>query len=77
MPIHSHNLIARNVAWMHLEMGLGNSVGHSSLHDVRKKLEEWEIVVGQPQHRPTVLGRTQVLIVVHGPMVQRANMYAE
>ena len=83
MPTHCHNEITRNVAWTHLEMGLdghevvGDSVGHGSLHDVREKLEEWEIVVSQPRHQPAVIGGTQALVVAHGPMALLANAYAE
>ena len=54
MPTHHCNEISRNVAWMHLEMGLdghevvSDSIGYGGLHDVRQKLEEWEIVVSRP-----------------------------
>ena len=81
MPTHCHNEIARNVAWMLLKMGLdgqeviGDSIGNSGLHDVRMKLAEWEIMVGQPRHQSAVIGGTQALVVTHGPMVLPAIVY--
>jgi len=81
MPTHCCNEIARDVARTLLKMGLdgqevvGDSIGDSSLHDVRMKLVEWEIMVGQPQHQPTVIGGTWALIVMHGPMAPPAIVY--
>ena len=81
MPTHHCNEIARNMVGMCQEMGLdghkviSDSIGDGSLHDVRDKLEEWTIVVGQPQHQPAVIGGTWALIVVHRPMVPPAIMY--
>ena len=54
---------------------ISDSIGDGSLHDVRDKLEEWTIVVGQPQHQPAVIGGTWALIVVHGPTAPPAIAY--
>jgi len=54
MPTHHCNQIARNLAGMCREMGLdgqkllATALEMVALHDVRDKLEEWTIVVGQP-----------------------------
>src|SRR5882724_4522405 len=75
MPTHHHDKIARGVTWLLLQVGLdgqevvGDSVGDGGLHGLRVKLDEWEIMVGQPRHHPTVIGGTWALVVMHGPMV--------
>ena len=80
MPTHSCNEIARDMTRVLLKMVLdgqeivGNSIGNGGLHGVRVKLEEWEIMVGQPQHQPTVIGGTWALIVVHGTTALPAIM---
>jgi len=53
-----------------LEMGLNHLEVIGSLHVRRRKLEEYAIMVGRPQHQPTVIGEIQVLMVVHGPRTQ-------
>jgi len=74
MPAHSSDEVPRSVLGASREVGLdvhqviGDSIGNGGLHGVRAKLEEWEIMVGWPRHLPTVIGRTQVLVVAHGPM---------
>jgi len=55
MPAHCSDEDPGNMAWLHLEVGLdghkivSNSTGDGSLHDGREKLEEWAMLVGQPQ----------------------------
>src|SRR5882724_1396507 len=64
MPAHNSNEVPGSVLGASREVGLdghqviGNSIGNGSLHGVRAKLEEWEIMVGQPRHQPAVIGRT-------------------
>ena len=73
MPTHHRDEIARGVTWSLLQVGLngqevvGDSIGDGSLHDMRVKLAEWEIMVSWPRHHPTVIGGTWELIVAHGP----------
>ena len=75
MPTHRCDEIARGVTWSLLQVGLdgqeviGDSVGDSGLHGMRVKLDEWEIMVNRARHHPTVIGGTQVLVVMHGPTV--------
>src|SRR5882724_13539402 len=73
MPAHSSDEVPGSVLGASCEVGLdghqviSDGIGNGSLHGVRAKLEEWEIMVSQPQHQPTVIGRTQALVVTHGP----------
>ena len=75
MPANSSDEVPGSVLGPSREVGLdghqviGNSIGNGSLHGVRAKLEEWEIMVGQPRHQPAVIGRTQAFVVAHGPTV--------
>ena len=63
------------MAWLHLEMGLdgheviGNSAGDGGLHGGIGKLDQRAILVSWPQHQPIIIGRTQALVVTHGPLM--------
>jgi len=56
MPAHSSDEVPGSVLEASHEVGLdghqviGDGIGNSGLHGVRVKLEEWEIMVGQPRH---------------------------
>ena len=83
MPTHRRNEIARDKTWTCREMGpdghevVSNGVGHSSLHEGRGKLEEQAIVVGQPRHQTTVIGRPQARMTAHGPRMLLAMRVEE
>ena len=73
MPAHHSDEVAGNVIGVGCEMGLGSHqvISHCArygcLHAGREKLDWRAILVSQPQYHPAIIGRTQVLIVVHGP----------
>src|SRR5882724_8900194 len=74
MPAHSSDEVPGSVLGAGREVGLdghqviGDGIGNGGLHGMRVKLEEWEIMVGQPRHQPAVIGGTQALVVMHRPM---------
>src|SRR5882724_7342463 len=70
MPTHGCHQIPRGMAGSCLEMGLNRLEVIGSLHVRRRKLEEYVIMVGRPQHQPTVIGEIQALVVTHGPRTQ-------
>src|SRR5882724_7416225 len=74
VPTHCRDEIAGGVSGSRLQVGLNSqevvcdSVGDGGLHGMRRKLEEWKIMVGQPRQQPTVIGKSRALVVMHGPM---------
>src|SRR5882724_13034147 len=74
VPTHCRDEIAGGVSGSRLQVGLNSqevvrdSVGDGGLHGMRRKLEKWKIMVGQPRQQPTVIGKSRVLVVMHGPM---------
>src|SRR5882724_13698840 len=73
LPAHCRDKIPRNMVGSGCEMGLdshqviGYCTRDGSLHDGRLKLVRRAMVVGQPRHRPIIIGKTQALAVAHGP----------
>jgi len=73
VPTHGLDEIAGGVSGSRFQVGLNSqkvvcdSVGDGGLHGMRRKLEEWKIMVGQPRQQPTVIGKSRVLVVMHGP----------
>jgi len=74
VPTHGLDEIAGGVSGSCFQVGLNSqevicdSVGDGGLHGMRRKLEEWKIMVGQPRQQPTVIGKSRALVVMHGPM---------
>src|SRR5882724_3910953 len=79
MPAHSSDKAPGSVLGASHEVGLDghqvirDSIGNGSLHGVRVKLEEWEIMGSQPRHQPAFIGGTRARVVGQGPMAPPAS----
>src|SRR5882724_951636 len=74
LPAHRRDKIPGDMVGLSHEMGLDSHqvvsycARDGGLHDGRQKLVRRAMVVGQPRHRPIIIGKTQALAVAHGPL---------